>query len=58
MPGRAFVLGKRAARCLCFLLLLLALSGETATHAQSADQLASTFLLADKPISILSHDIE
>ena len=41
VPERAFVLGNRAGRCLCFLLLLLALSGQTTTRAQSANHLAS-----------------
>jgi hypothetical protein len=41
MPGRAFVLGKRVGRCVCFLLLLLALSGQTTILAQSANHLAS-----------------
>jgi hypothetical protein len=41
MPERAFVLGNRAGSCLCFLLLLLALSGQTTTSAQSANHLVS-----------------
>src|SRR5258707_8669240 len=41
MPGRAFVLGKRAGRCLGFLLLVLAVSGQTATRAQSVNHLSS-----------------
>src|SRR5712691_2332260 len=41
MPGRAFVLGNRAGSRLFFLLLLLALSGQTAAWAQSANRLTS-----------------
>jgi len=41
MPGRAFVLGNRAGSGLFFLLLLLALSGQTAAWAQSANRLTS-----------------
>ncbi len=40
MPERAFVLGKRG-RCLCFLFVLLALSGQTTTPAQSTNHLAA-----------------
>src|SRR5258708_3367799 len=41
MPGRAFVLGKRAGRCLGLLLLVWAVSGQTATRAQSVNHLTS-----------------
>src|SRR5260370_19380831 len=41
MPVRAFVLGNRAGSLLFFLLLLLALSGQTAAWAQSANRLTS-----------------
>jgi hypothetical protein len=40
MPERAFVLGNRAWSCLCFLLLLLAFSGQTIIRAQSTNHLA------------------
>src|SRR5713101_3791962 len=39
-PERAFVLGNRAGSCLCFLLMLLAFSGQTIIWAQSTNQLA------------------
>src|SRR5438067_10687726 len=41
MPERAFVLGKHFGRCVCFLVLLLALFGQTTIRAQSANHLAS-----------------
>src|SRR5258708_27192536 len=41
MPGRAFVVGKRAGRCLGFLLLVLAVPGQTDTRAQSVNHLSS-----------------
>src|SRR5881392_1743891 len=41
MPERAFVLGIRAVSGLCFLLLFVALAGQTATWAQSTNHLAS-----------------
>jgi hypothetical protein len=41
MPERAFVLGERAGRFLCFLLLLLVFSGQTSTRAQSANHLTA-----------------